>query len=45
MELFKEKSKQTSLEKYGVVSPLKSDIVKEKIKKTNLERYGVEHIS
>ena len=34
--------KQTSLDRYGVDNPMKSEIIKEKLKNTNLERYGVE---
>jgi len=41
----KEKLKKSSLKKYGVSHPKKSDIVKKKYKKTCLEKYGVEHTS
>ena len=44
-EEFKEKRKQTWLEKYGVENPFQNKEVQEKIKQTNLEKYGVEHIS
>jgi len=39
------KSKITSLDKYGVTHPMKSEIVKSNLKKTNIERYGVDHYS
>ena len=35
--------KKTSIERYGVDSALKSEVVKDKIKKTCLEKYGVEN--
>lgn len=41
-EAFLKKSKQTSLKRYGVDNPAKSEVVKEKIKKTNLKKYGCE---
>ena len=41
-ELTKNKSKQTSLNHYGVDNPAKSAEVQNKIKITNVERYGVE---
>lgn len=37
------KFEATSIERYGVANPAKSDDIQERIKKTNLERYGVEH--
>lgn len=36
------KRKKTSLEKYGVDNPMKSEIIKSKVKKTNLDKFGVE---
>jgi len=39
-----EKSKNTSIEKYGVDHPMKNDIFKDKLKKSNLEKYGVENV-
>ena len=42
-ELNIKKRKETSLKKYGVDIPAKSDIVKERNKKKNLERYGTEY--
>lgn len=44
-EKFKEKSKKTCLEKYGVENVNKLQSTRDKIKKTNLGRYGVEHPS
>lgn len=41
-EEYKEKVKNTSLEKYGVKHYSQSNTVKEKVKKTNLDKYGVE---
>jgi uncharacterized protein (DUF2344 family) len=38
-----EKKKNTCLEKYGVCSPMQSNLIKEKSKQTNLENYGVEY--
>lgn len=38
----KDKSKETSLEIYGVNHPSKSEIIQNKIRKTNIKRYGVE---
>lgn len=37
----KQKSKQTFIEKYGALHPLKSEEIKQKIINTNLEKYGV----
>ena len=37
------KSKETSIKKYGVDNPVKTIEVREKMKKTNLMRYGVEN--
>ena len=42
-EMFKQKSKQTCLEKYGVENPAKSELFKQKSKQTCLEKYGVEY--
>ena len=42
---FKEKSKETCLEKYGFEYAMQSNEVKEKGKKTCLEKYGVEYSS
>ena len=39
----REKAKLTYLKKYGVTSPLKSDIFKRKSKETCLKKYGVEY--
>jgi len=39
----KQKRKKTSLEKYGVDNPFKSEEIKEKIKETNIEKYGVDN--
>lgn len=39
----REKAKLTCLQKYGVTSPLKSDIFKQKSKDTCLQKYGVEY--
>ena len=39
------KSKKTSVEKYGVDNPMKSDSVKEILKNSLLEKYGVDHYS
>lgn len=41
INMIRAKSKQTSLERYGVDSPAKAESVKQKIKATNLERYGL----
>jgi len=38
-----EKFRNTSIEKYGVDNPLKSEEVKEKIRQTNLKNLGVEY--
>jgi len=38
----RDKSKLTSLCRYGFEYPQKSDIIKDKIKKTNLEKFGVD---
>lgn len=40
--IIKEKTKQTNLERYGVVDPMSNFEVQEKGRKTNLERYGTE---
>lgn len=40
---FKEKSKQTCLEKYGVEHTLQRTDIRDKIKETCLEKYGVEN--
>ena len=40
---FKERCRQTSLQKYGVEHPAQSSIVQDKIKTTNLAKYGVEY--
>ncbi len=45
VSIIKNKIKKTCLEKYGVDTPLQSEIVKEKIKQTFLDKYGVEHPS
>ena len=37
------KAKETCLQRYGVTSPLKSEIFKQKSKETCLQRYGVEY--
>ena len=42
-ELNIKKRKETSLKKYGVDIPAKSDIIKERNKKKNLEKYGTEY--
>jgi hypothetical protein len=39
----KEKERKTNMEKYGVESPFKSDIIKNKIKQVNIQRYGSEY--
>jgi hypothetical protein len=39
----KVKVKKTCLERFGVETPLQSEIIKEKIKKTMVENYGVEN--
>jgi hypothetical protein len=36
------KIRETILQKYGVTSPAKNEIIKQKIKNTNLQKYGVE---
>ena len=41
--IFKEKSKTSCLEKYGVSNPMQCDEFKEKSRKTCLKRYGVEY--
>lgn len=41
-EDYKEKSISTSLEKWGVEHPSKSEYIKDKIKKTKLDKYGKE---
>jgi hypothetical protein len=41
----RDRAKNTSLSKFGVDNPAKSQIVKEKIRNTFLERYGVDNIS
>lgn len=38
---YKEKVREKSIEKYGVVDYRKSDVIRNKFKKTMLERYGV----
>ena len=40
----KDRTKQTCLEKYGVVASCLSQDVKKKIEQTNLERYGVKNV-
>jgi DNA-directed RNA polymerase subunit M/transcription elongation factor TFIIS len=40
-----DKTKETNLERYGVVNVFQSDLIKEKIKDTNLEKYQVEFFS
>lgn len=40
-----ETRKNTNIQKFGVDSAFKSELIKEKIKATNLQKYGVEHIS
>lgn len=40
----KEKIKQTLMERYGVESPLQSQIFKDKAKQTFIKNYGVEHV-
>ena len=42
-ELNIKKRKETSLKKYGVDIPAKSDVIKERNKKKNLEKYGTEY--
>jgi len=42
---FKDKSKQTMLEKYGVEHALQSSEIQQKIKDTNLNKYGVDNVS
>ena len=42
-EYYKEKCKQTSLEKYGVTNAFKCEEVREKYKQTCFKKYGVEH--
>ena len=44
-EEFKEHSKQTCLERYGVEHPSQSKEIQEKAKQTCLEHYGVDHTS
>lgn len=39
------KAKETCLKKYGVDSPMKSDVVKNRIKDSLYNKYGVEHFS
>jgi very-short-patch-repair endonuclease len=38
----RERTKETSIKKYGVEHPSQSEVVKNKAKQTNVERYGVE---
>jgi len=45
IEIIKEKSKQTSLLRYGVENPMLCKELQEKRKQTNLDRYGVEYVS
>lgn len=42
---FKEKRKNTLIDKYGVESPLQNEEIVEKIRKTNLQKYGYENVS
>lgn len=44
-ELYKNKTKETCLKKYGTEHSSQSDVVKYKKKKTNLEKYGCEYPS
>ena len=44
-ELTKQKNEKTSLEKYGVKHPSKSDVVRDKYKKTCVDKYGVDNVS
>ncbi len=39
---FRDKSMQTSIEKYGVKYPAQNESIREKNKRTNMEKYGVE---
>lgn len=39
------KKESTSLDKYGVTNPMKSDLVKSKFEKSIIEKYGVSNIS
>jgi len=41
---YKEKLRTTSIKKYGVDHPFKSDIIKSKIKNKNIEVYGVDNV-
>jgi len=41
----RDKTKRTTMERYGVENPYQAVIVKDKIKQTNLERYGVDHFA
>lgn len=43
-KIIRKKTKETNLEKYGVISPIQNDLIKEKIKNSTLEKYGVENI-
>lgn len=40
LDMCKEKSKATCIEKYGVLNPAQSDEIKDKIKAANMDRYG-----
>lgn len=42
-QIIQDRKKQTSLERYGVESPMKTDAVKNKLKETNLKKHGVEN--
>ena len=42
---FKEKRKQTMINKYGVENAMHSEEIKNKLKKSNLAKYGAEHIA
>ena len=45
LEIRREKTKKTNIERYGVENPFQSNEIKEKIKNTNKERYGTENPS
>lgn len=45
LEIINEKTQNTNLERYGVITPLLNNEIKLKIKDTTMERYGVNHIS
>lgn len=43
IEHFKQKYKQTCMERYGTPYALSSNIIREQIKQTNIKKYGVDH--